>query len=577
MHHLAIFFLVILYIIFQNGKAAHAEEAPKGDSPEQQQALEEIEIQREVYDLTAEPKVGRIKLSWEYDENDVDHFDIYGRYFNDENWWLYDGFHWGTRAVELPMDPLCEARLKVVTIRSDGTVSLGAEVKSTARHKNVVIDHCKERKLLIYLPDGYHEESRDYPVIYMHDGQNLFSPRLSFVGEWHVDDAMDRLIAKGKIDKCIVAGIYNSSKRAEEYTPFADRRFGGGKAREFSRFITKEIIPYVESKYRVSRKREDRAVMGSSFGGIISLWMAYTYPEVFSMAAAISPSLWIADGAMLDYLERTPKRDIKIWIDQGTFEWSDFTRNTVKLLADKGYEYGRELLYYEVKDAEHSERYWSERVECPLIFFKGKPAGKLKRIRLDTEIIRMFSIGPHRIVVNPVGFFENGSWYSLYNLAEYSIEGKSKANIDETGILQFNNAPDATVTVRYRDLKETVTIINPFYEPPKAEPKKVTDIIKNIGIIFEKADEIHEAVKKGMNVDKMKKVRQTEKKMVKKRERSTVKDMIKKEKGKKATEKSFLTPEKIDDKRKEVLKAKAKKVDKVMSVFGQILEKDKKE
>ncbi|MFP4497026.1 MAG: alpha/beta hydrolase [Vulcanimicrobiota bacterium] len=426
---------------------------------------------KEVQNLQAEPDVERVKLSWDLDDDGVDFIEIWGKYCNDGEFWRYDGFHRMTRAVELRLDPLAAVELKVKLKFADGTFSEGVSLETVALHKNVVFDEYKGRSLNIYLPDGYHEEDRKFPVVYMHDGQNLFSPRLAFVEDWRVDEVMDRIVAQKKIEKTVVVGIYNSQKRGEEYTPFADRRFGGGKARDFSDFIVKEIIPYIEKKYKVSSKREDRAVMGSSFGGILSLWMGYTYPHIFSMVGAISPSLWIADGKMLLELQERDKKDIKIWIDQGTGEFSDFTRNAVSILIDKGYKYGEELIYYEVKGGKHNEVDWSERVECPFIFYKGKKAKKADWMKIDVEHVKQFSIGPLRTVINPIAHFDNGMWYSLFNSATYGLGEKNEAEIDETGILEFNNSRFAHVIVKYQELEETLVIKNP-------EPELETRLIK---------------------------------------------------------------------------------------------------
>lgn len=420
---------------------------------------------KEIKNLIALPKLNKIKLNWDLnDDSNVNHIEIFGKYCNNEHFWKYDGFHRATRAVDLWADPLAPVTYDIQLVFNDGSRSKGKTVKSTAIHRNVKVDEFEGRKLLVYLPDGYEKEKTRYPVIYMHDGQNLFSERLSYIWEWQVDDILNRLIQEGKMQKVVVVGIYNSSKRAEEYTPFADRDFGGGKAREFSALIVDRIIPYIEKKYRVSRSRSNRAVMGSSFGGILSLWMGYTYPEVFSMVGAISPSLWIADGAMLLELEKQPKKPIKIWIDQGTGEWSDFTRNAVTILKQKGYRYGRELFYYEAKGEEHNEVAWSRRVECPFIIFKGKRAREAVDLRLDINLVPQFAVGPHRMVVNPVAKFDNGLWYSLFSSAKYSVEGsrKNAARIDPTGILIFNGERRARVNVRYRDIKRAVTIENPY-------------------------------------------------------------------------------------------------------------------
>ncbi|MCE1248999.1 MAG: hypothetical protein LWY06_20365 [Firmicutes bacterium] len=430
---------------------------------------------RDVENVAVVQKVGKVQLTWEMNAQNVDHIELFGRYRKDEHYWLLDRFPRSVRSVELDLLQLAPIEIRINLVFKDGSWSEGVLIKTNALHKNVVEDEVEGRKIHVYLPDGYNEEKTVYPVIYMHDGQNLFCEKLAFVEHWQIDEAVERLIRENKMGKVVVVGIFNSSKRADEYTPFADRRYGGGKARDFSDFIVQKIIPHVEQKYRVSGNREDRAVMGSSFGGILSLWMGYAYPHVFSMVGAVSPSMWIADGAMLMELATQPKKDIKIWIDQGTREWSDFTRNAVSLLVDKGYTYGKELIYYEVKDAPHNEVAWAQRVECPFIFFKGKPREKCIDMKIDIHILQKFAIGDMEIVVNPIAKYDNGIWYSLYTAAEYSLEpltgsdGKEipiTAVIDRTGVISFKNDRQVMVKVKYRDLVKTVKVSNPNPPPP---------------------------------------------------------------------------------------------------------------
>lgn len=418
---------------------------------------------KEVESLNAEPETGKILLTWKIKpDKKIAFVTISGKYFDEPEFRFIGRAHCSDCSAVIPAEPLVSMKIKVQTVYLDGSVSMGKIVETTALHKNVVLDEFEGRQMQIYLPDGYHDEpDRIYPVIYMHDGQNLFSGRLAYLWEWQVDEVMDRLTTEGKIEKTVVVGIYNSSKRAEEYTPFADRSYGGGQAREFSEYIVDKILPHIENKYRVSDKREDRAVMGSSFGGILSLWMGYQHPEVFSMVGAISPSLWIADGAMLNVLETTTKRDTKIWIDQGTGEYSDFTRNAVSILINNGYKYGEDIVYYEVRGAEHNEIAWSKRIECPFIFFKGKPAEKIKKLKLNVQKVRHYAAGPYRYIINPVATFDNGMWYSLYNSAKYSIEAGSRATIDETGVLDFNGSDFAVVRIQYQHLDESIVVKNP--------------------------------------------------------------------------------------------------------------------
>jgi len=452
--------------------ADYIEEFPEDEIPGEEEEAEEAgeEPLPELTNLSAKPEIGKLIISWDpIDKDELDHIELFGKYRKDEFFWKICDCPAQVTSIEIDAHPLATLSVMAQLVFSDGVRSEGQIVKAAALHKNVVFDDYEGREMQIYLPDGYHEEDRVYPVIYMHDGQNLFSEQIAFLWDWRVDEVMDRLIREGKIEKCVVVGIYNSSRRAQEYTPFADINFGGGEARKFSAYIVEKLIPYLEKKYRVSNKREDRAVMGSSFGGILSLWMGYTYPDVFSMVAAISPSLWIADGAMLHILGIEKKKDIKIWIDQGTGEFSDFTRNAVDIFLEKGYEYGKNLAYYEVKGAEHNEVAWSERIEYPFILFKGKPRKKMVKLKINVEKVRQFAAGEYRVVVNPVATFDNGIRYSVYKTAEYSIGQKSKATIDETGNLHFNGARYACVQVKYGNIEESFVLKNPV---PSKKTKK---------------------------------------------------------------------------------------------------------
>ncbi|GEM_PF-2543635 len=451
------------------------------------------ETEHEVTNVKVTQKAGQVRLEWDLKTTGVSHIEVLGKYRKDRQYWKLEEYPSCVRAVEFDLLPLAPIEIRIHLVFRNGAWSKGVSVKTHALHRNVVEDEVEGRTIHVYLPDGYEEEDTYYPAIYMHDGQNLFSEKLAFVEHWKIDTAMERLVKEGRIGKVVVVGIFNSSRRAEEYTPFADRRFGGGKARDFSQFVVEKIIPHVEGRYRVSPRREDRAVMGSSFGGILSLWMGYTYPEFFSMVGAISPSLWFADGAMLEELKHQPTRDIKIWIDQGTGEWSTFTRNAVNILLQKGYRYGKDLVYYEVKGAPHNEVAWAARIDCPFILFKGKSSSKCIDMRLDVQFIRMFNVGPVEIIINPIGIFDNGMWYSLYTNAGYSIQGgesekpempgetqlselpspqhpKVTARIDCSGVLQFNEDRITTVIVKYEDLVRTVKVQNPN-PPPKSARK----------------------------------------------------------------------------------------------------------
>ena len=148
------------------------------------------------------------------------------------------------------------------------------------------------RSLRIYLPPGYDAHpQRRYPVLYMHDAQNLFDAATATYGvEWGMAKTLDRLIAQGAIEPLIVVGIDNTADRIAEYTPCCDPQHGGGKLDAYERFILDTVKPYADRTLRTLPGREHTAIMGSSLGGIASVDIAQRHPDVFSMAAGLSSS-----------------------------------------------------------------------------------------------------------------------------------------------------------------------------------------------------------------------------------------------------------------------------------------------
>ncbi|MES2332816.1 MAG: alpha/beta hydrolase-fold protein [Bacteroidota bacterium] len=152
----------------------------------------------------------------------------------------------------------------------------------------------RKRRVWIYLPKGYASSSKIYPVLYMHDGQNLFNEQTAPFGEWGVDECLDTLQQKlGK--ECIVVGIDNGgSKRMTEYNPSDNDKNGKGEGKQYVEFLAKTLKPFIDSKYRTKKGPENTFVAGSSMGGLISLYAVLQYPDVFGGAGVFSPSLWIA-------------------------------------------------------------------------------------------------------------------------------------------------------------------------------------------------------------------------------------------------------------------------------------------
>ena len=220
-----------------------------------------------------------------------------------------------------------------------------------------------QRDVLVYLPPSYRGSRRSYPVLYMHDGQNLFDPATSFAGEWGLGRAMNAAARRGH--EGIVVGIPNmGEERISEYSPSHQ---GPG----YVTFLADTLKPLVDQRFRTRRSREHTIIAGSSMGGLISLWALFRRPESFGVAGALSPSLWFANGAIFSELDRCPFVPGRIYLDIGTLEGAEHVANARRmrdLLSRKGYRLGRDLRWLEARTGRHDERSWGQRFARALPF-----------------------------------------------------------------------------------------------------------------------------------------------------------------------------------------------------------------
>lgn len=162
----------------------------------------------------------------------------------------------------------------------------------------------RTRGIWIYLPPDYDSEDYYYPVLYMHDGQNLFEDTTSYMGEWGVDETLDSLFDDG-YEVPIVIGINNGGMlRIEELTPWANEKYGGGMGDRYMRFIVETLKPEVDKRYRTLPEAEHTAIMGSSLGGLISFYGGMKYNNTFKKIAAFSPTFWYSDS-LYTFTEKT--------------------------------------------------------------------------------------------------------------------------------------------------------------------------------------------------------------------------------------------------------------------------------
>ncbi len=229
-----------------------------------------------------------------------------------------------------------------------------------------------QRTLVVYLPSGYARDTRrQYPVLYVHDGQNVFDGRTSYVpGQyWRLKESADDLLHRRRIEPLIMVGVYHGAeKRINEYTPTKTRKLGGGSADLHVWMLTEELRPWIAERYRVLPHARHTGLAGSSLGGLATMYVGLTQPTVFGKLAVMSPSVWWDHRVILKMLQAAQHgQRQKLWLDVGTDEGSapfSSTRDVRLLkamLVSKGWREGRNLHYCEVEGADHSERSWAER------------------------------------------------------------------------------------------------------------------------------------------------------------------------------------------------------------------------
>ncbi|KAA3600964.1 MAG: alpha/beta hydrolase [Calditrichaeota bacterium] len=247
----------------------------------------------------------------------------------------------------------------------------------------------ESRHVDIWLPQSYSEDSyKRFPVIFMHDGQNLFDPEKSYIGvDWGIDETMTELSEKENLE-AIIVGIWNSPKRYPEYMPqkpieelnqskkeeFMKKYGSEWIADSYLKFIVEELKPFVDSNFKTLSNRENTFVIGSSMGGLISLYAVCEFPEVFGGAACISTHWVVWDGLVLDYAKNhlpNPQTH-KIYFDYGTetldAKYEPYQLKADELMESAGFERDKNWITKKFEGHEHSERAWRKRVNIPLRF-----------------------------------------------------------------------------------------------------------------------------------------------------------------------------------------------------------------
>lgn len=215
------------------------------------------------------------------------------------------------------------------------------------------------KQIWLYLPEEYKDSEKSYPVIYMHDAQNLFDAATSYAGEWKVDETLDSI----KKPAAIIVGVeHGGEKRIDELTPFPNKKYGGGKGAAYVDFIRATLKPYIDTNYRTLQGPENTIIFGSSLGGLISFYAAEKYPETFGAAGVFSPSFWFSDENY-EFVKKLPlDPSQKFYFMAGTKESETEVAEVnqmISLLKEKGLKDESFKVVF-IKDGEHNEKLWSQ-------------------------------------------------------------------------------------------------------------------------------------------------------------------------------------------------------------------------
>jgi predicted alpha/beta superfamily hydrolase len=224
------------------------------------------------------------------------------------------------------------------------------------------------RDVDVYLPASY-EQGERHPVVYMHDGQNLSDPSMAFAGTWELGSVLAVLAAK-RIEP-IVVGVHNTEQRLEEYSPFPDRKRGGGRGAAYLSFLIHTLKPRIDRRFRTHPSTSHTAIVGSSMGGLISLYAWLRRPDVFGLAAAMSPALWFGRDRVFEFIQRAALPPGRLYVDVGTGEGESTLRDTRALwsvIQENAAPERTHVNYLEDAGAGHDEAAWGRRLGGALEF-----------------------------------------------------------------------------------------------------------------------------------------------------------------------------------------------------------------
>jgi predicted alpha/beta superfamily hydrolase len=310
----------------------------------------------------------------------------------------------------------------------------GSGGESTAAENVSIMDEDFEmpqlnrtRRIWIYLPPDYEESSKDYPVLYMHDGQNLFDATTSYAGEWEVDETLNNLAEQG-YEVPIVVGVDNGGTlRIAEYTPWVNPSYGGGQGCEYIDFVVETLKPFVDANYRTLPDQNNTGIMGSSLGGLISHYGAIKNQDIFGKAGLFSPSYWFSDSIWAFTNEHGKQSSMRIYQMIGQMEGSQAVANMLQMedvLKENGFS-DDEVISKVIPNGEHNEALWREQFEQAYLWLFVSYANNIS----EKQQFKPLLVAP-----NPVGEFlncRNLDREQIKNISIVDSSGKKLAGLSK--------------------------------------------------------------------------------------------------------------------------------------------------
>jgi predicted alpha/beta superfamily hydrolase len=283
----------------------------------------------------------------------------------------------GNRTLKVDAD----ANVEVAVAGWKDLFASSNQPKKSSANKNVrIIDTAffipqlnRTRRVWVYVPPSYNNSTKKYPVLYMHDGQNVFDEATSFSGEWGVDEAIDTLSLKTK--ECIVVGIDNGGdKRLNEYCPYdfslngiaANNKTNIGEGDKYVDFLVKTLKPFIDKRYRTLKDSKNTFTAGSSMGGLISMYAVLKYPKVFGGAGVFSPAFWVGPKIFDDIRSKGKKVNAKIYFYAGNEEGETMVPMTIRAFNEMHRVSKSKMCEVIRAGGKHNEPRW--RIEFPLFY-----------------------------------------------------------------------------------------------------------------------------------------------------------------------------------------------------------------